>query len=205
MQLGGRSLACLPEMTGNLGYIVGHFYKCTPACCFPLLQWYVYPALGICFGTVLQHVSDLKAWYRRVGTCSAVLLLCYVGTLAIAGISIVPFYSLENDAFYNQSFLSTVFSFLLICLILSVSHPVSLLIKDTAAGRFVKQTSSHLTHIFVIQWLLIGLLVAILKVFDIPDIPLPFIVPVGVLLTLVTGFILQLYLKKKCANQTQTT
>jgi len=128
---------------------------------FPLLQWYVYPALGICFGTILQHVSDLKALYRRVGTCAAVLL---------------------------------------ICLILSVSHPVSLLIKDTAAGRFVKQTSSHLTGIFVIHWILIGLVFVVLRMFDIPHIPLPFIVPVGVLLTLATGFILQLFLKKKCVN-----
>ena len=29
MQLGGRFLANLPEMTGDLGYITGHFYKCT--------------------------------------------------------------------------------------------------------------------------------------------------------------------------------
>jgi len=35
MQLCGRSLAYLPEMTRDLGYIVGHFYKCTTACCFP--------------------------------------------------------------------------------------------------------------------------------------------------------------------------
>ena len=46
MQLVGRCFAGLPEMTGDLGYITGQFYKCTWVCCFPLLQWYVYPALG---------------------------------------------------------------------------------------------------------------------------------------------------------------
>ena len=197
MQLGGRYLADLPEMTGDLGYITGHFYKCTWVCCFPLLQWYVYPALGICFGTVLQHVSDLRAWYRLIGAFAAVLLLCYAGTLAIAGISIAPFYSLEGDAFYNQSFLSTVFSVLLICLILSVSHPVSLLIKDKPIGRFVKQMSSRLTDIFIIQWILIGIVFSVFRTFDLPDIPFIWVVPVGVLFTLAAGGLLQSYLKRR--------
>lgn len=150
MQLAGRCLATLPEMTSDFGYLAGQFYKCTWVCCFPLLQWYVYPALGLLFGTILQHVSDLGAWYRRFGFCAAVLLVCCVGTSAVSGISMAPFYSLADDAFYNQSFLSTVFSFLLICLILSVSHPIMLHIKDTPAGKFVRQMSAHLTSIFVI-------------------------------------------------------
>ena len=197
MQLGGRCLAGLPEMTGDLGYITGHFYKCTWVCCFPLLQWYVYPALGICFGTVLQHVSDLRAWYRLTGSCAAVLLLCYVGTSVIIVISIAPFYSLADDSFYNQSFFSTVFSILLICLILSVSHPISLHIKDKPIGHFVKQMSSHLTKIFIIQWILIGIVFSAFRTFDLPDIPFCWVVPAGVLFTLATGILLQFYLKKK--------
>ena len=103
LQLIGRRLAMLPEMTSDFSYIAGHFYKCTPAGCFPLMQWYIYPAFGILFGTVLRRVSDLKAWYRQLGLCSAVLLLCYVGTLAIFGFDMSPCYSLANDAFYNLS------------------------------------------------------------------------------------------------------
>ena len=197
MQLGGRCLASLPEMTGDPGYIAGQFYKCTWVCCFPLLQWYVYPASGILFGTVLQHVSDLRAWYRLTGSCAAVLLLCYAGTSAITGISLAPVYSLADDAFYNQSFFSTVFSILLICLILSVSHPISLLIKDKPIGRFVRQMSGHLTAIFIIQWILIGIVFSVFRAFDLPDIPFCWVVPAGVLFTLATGGLLQFYLKKR--------
>ena len=184
-------------MTGDFCYIAGQLYKCTGNCCFPLLQWYIYPALGILYGTVLLHVPDLKAWYMRLGTCAAIMLLCYTGTMVIWGISVAPFYSLEEDAFYNQSFLSTVFSILLIFLILSVSHPISLRIKDTRAGSFVKQMSAHLTKIFVIQWILIGMVYSIFRTFDLPNIPLSWVVPVGVLITLTTGILLQLYLKLK--------
>ena len=119
MQLVGRCLANLPEVTGDFGYIEGLVYKCTWVCCFPLLQWYVYPALGILYGTVLRHVSDTGVWYRRIGTCAAVLLIFYAAILAACNISMAPFYSLAEEAFYNQSFLTTVFSILLICLILS--------------------------------------------------------------------------------------
>jgi hypothetical protein len=149
LQLIGRCLAMLPEMTGNLGYIAGHFYKCTPAGCFPLMQWYIFPAFGILYGAILQRISDLKLWYRRLGLCSAVLLLCYVGTLAIFGFDMSPCYSLANDAFYNQSLISSVFSLLLIGVILSVSHPISVLLRGTALMDFAKQLSLHLNEIFV--------------------------------------------------------
>jgi hypothetical protein len=180
LQLIGRRLAMLPEMTSDFSYIAGHFYKCTPAGCFPLMQWYIYPAFGILFGTGLQRVSDLKAWYRQLGLCCAVFLLCYVGTLSIFGIDMSPFYSLANDAFYNQSLLSSVFSLLLIGVILSVSHPISVHLRGTALMDFAKQLSLHLNEIFVIQWILIGIWFSICRTFDLPDIPLGWVVPVGI-------------------------
>lgn len=191
LQLIGRCLAMLPEMTSDLGYFVGLFYKCTPAGCFPLMQWYIFPAFGILYGAVLQRVSDLKAWYRRLGLCCAVFLLCYVGTLAIFGIDMSPFYSLANDAFYNQSLLSSMFSLLLIGAILSVSHPISVYIRDSAVMGFAKQISLHLNDIFVVQWILIGIWFSICRTFDLPDIPLGWVVPVGILITLATLLIVR--------------
>ena len=199
LQLIGRRLAMLPEMTSDFSYIAGHFYKCTPAGCFPLMQWYIYPAFGILFGTVLQRVSDLKAWYRQLGLCCAVFLLCYVGTLSIFGIDMSPFYSLANDAFYNQSLLSSVFSLFLIGAILSVSHPIYVLLRASAVMGFVKQISIHLNKIFVIHWILIGIWFSICRTFDLPDIPLGWVVPVGILIALATGLILSKYLKRNSA------
>jgi len=172
LQLIGQRLAILPEMNSDLGYIVGHFYKYTPAGCFPLMQWYIYPAFGIVYGTILQRISDLKAWYRQLGLCCAVFLLCYVGTLSIFGIDMSPFYSLSNDMFYNQSLLSSVFSLFLIGALLSVSHPISVRLRGSALIDCVKQISIHLNKIFVIQWILIGIWFSICRTFDLPDIPL---------------------------------
>ena len=163
------------------------------------MQWYIYPAFGILFGTVLQRVSDLKAWYRQLGLCCAVFLLCYVGTLSIFGIDMSPFYSLANDAFYNQSLLSSVFSLLLIGVILSVSYPISVRLRGSALMDCVKQTSIHLNEIFVIQWILIGIWFSICRTFDLPDIPLGWVVPAGILITLATGLILSKYLKRNSA------
>lgn len=70
-------------------------------------------------------------------------------------------------------------------------------LKDTRAGSFVKQMSFHLTKIFVIQWILIGIIYSIFRAFDLPNIPLSRVVPVGVLITLTTGILLQIYLKLK--------
>ena len=91
------------------------------------------------------------AWYRQLGLCCAVFLLCYVGTLSIFGIDMSPFYSLANDAFYNQSLLSSVFSLLLIGVILSVSYPLSVRLRGSALMDCVKQISIHLNKIFVIH------------------------------------------------------
>ena len=201
LQLIGRRLAMLPEMTSDLSYIVGHFYKCTPVGCFPLMQWYIYPAFGILYGTVLQRVSDLKAWYQQLGLCYAVFLLCYVGTLSIFGIDMSPFYSLANDAFYNQSLLSSVFSLFLIGAILSVSHPISVRLSGSALMDCVKQISIHLNKIFVIQWILIGIWFSICRTFDLPDIPLGWVIPVGILITMVT--LLIIWYSRRAAERTE--
>lgn len=84
-----------------------------------------------------------------------------------------------------------------ICLILSISHPIMLRIKDTLAGNFVRQMSVHLTVIFVIQWILIGIAFSVCRAFDLPDIPLGWVIPVGILTALATGILLQLFLKRK--------
>lgn len=197
LQLIGRHLATRPEMTSDLCYIAGNFYKCTPVGCFPLMQWYIFPAFGILYGTILQRVSDLKAWYKQLGLCSAVLLLCYAGTLAIFGLDMSPFYSLADDAFYNQSLFTSVFSLLLIGVIMSISHPISVHFRGSAVMGFVKHLSVHLNSIFVIQWILIGIWFSICRTFDLPDIPLGWVIPVGILIALLTGLILQNYLKRK--------
>ena len=197
MQLIGRSLAMLPEMTSDFSYIAGNFYKCTWAGCFPLFQWYVFPAFGILYGTILQKVSDLKTWYCWLGACSAILLLCYTVTLAISGFDLTSFYSLEDDAFYNQSFLSAVFSLMLITLILSISHFLASYLNKTSFMRFVEQVSIHLNDIFIVQWLLIGFMFSLCRTFDLPDLPLVFVIPVGTVITLATGLILQKYLNRE--------
>ena len=61
---------------------------------------------------------------------------------------------------------------------------------------FVKQMSVHLNDIFVIQWILIGLWFSICRTFDLSDIPLGWVIPVGVLIALATGLILPKYRKR---------
>ena len=99
--------------------------------------------------------------------------------------------------FYNQSFLGSLFSLLLISVILSAGHLLGAYRKDTAVMRFAKQMSARLSEIFVIQWLLIGFLFSVCRAFDLPDLPLEWVIPAGVLITLTTGLILQLWLKRK--------
>ena len=53
--------------------------------------------------------------------------------------------------FYNQSFLGSLFSLLLISVILSAGHLLGAYRKDTAVMRFAKQMSARLSEIFVIQ------------------------------------------------------
>jgi len=38
---------------------------------FPGFQWYVYPAVGICFGTLLKHAADKDKFYGRMAVLSA--------------------------------------------------------------------------------------------------------------------------------------
>ena len=192
MQLFGEVLAMQPEMTSSLRYLAGHLYKCTWYGCFPLFQWYIFPACGILYGTILKKVYSLGAWYKRLGICAATLLVCLTGTLIILDFDITSFYSLENDMFYNQNFLSSVFALLLICVVLSVSHVISVPLKGTLVMHFVKQMSIHLMDIYAISWLIIGAAFVIFETFELPIIPFKWIIPVGCLITLVTILIIRI-------------
>ncbi len=184
-----------PEMTGGFEYIAGLFYKCTPSCCFPLLQWYLFPAAGIIYGTALRHVTDRSAWYKRIFCLSVPMLIIYMVVLAAAGYNLTQLYTLENDAFYNQNLLTSVFALLIIGIEIAVSHAAAERIKGTRGMNYITHVAKNLFNIFVIQWILIGIMYSIRLGYELELIPLEWVVPTGLLIVLATGLILECMLK----------
>ncbi len=192
MQVCGQYLASFGETTSFMGYFVGQVYKCFYACCFPLLQWYIFPAAGIVYAFYLKRVSDLDSWYRQILIFAASLLTGFVGYLGISGFDLTQLYTLQNDTFYNQSFVRSVFALMLIFLELGIGHFIISKMSKPQLD-FIVNASSSLTSIFVIQWILIGMTFAVFWTFGIPDIPVRWVIPVGILYLLATTVILSIY------------
>lgn len=88
-----------------------------------------------------------------------------------------------------------------IVVLLSVSHPISVRLRGSALMDCVRQISIHLNKIFVIQWILIGIWFSICRTFDLPDIPLGWVIPVGILITMVT--LLIIWHSRRAAERTE--
>ncbi len=192
MQVCGQYLASLGEMTSFMGYFAGQIYKCSYTCCFPLLQWYIFPAAGIVYASYLKRVSDLDSWYRQILIFAAALLTGFVGYLAISGFDLAQLYTLQNDTFYNQSFVRSVFALLIIFLELGINHCIISKMSKRQLD-FVANASANLPSIFVIQWILIGMIFAVFWTFNVPGIPLYWVIPAGILFLLATIVILSIY------------
>lgn len=90
-----------------------------------------------------------------------------------------------------QNSISSVFSLFLIGALLSVSHPIYVRLRGSAVMDFVKLISIRLNKIFVIQWILIGIWFSFCRTFDLPDIPLGWVIPVGILITMATLLVIR--------------
>lgn len=133
---------------------------------FPLCSWFIYPAVGICFGALLRHVTDKTAFYRAVGTVGALTLFAVTAGCISEGISVTDFY--RTTKYYGQTFLTTLWCMSVVLLCLGVYYALSLRINGGGrAAHIIKYISANVNTIYILQWLLISYSIAVMEIFTI--------------------------------------
>ena len=146
-------------------YPVGLLIYTNSETVFPAMQWLIYPALGICFGHLLQHVKDKDRFYRIALVIALIAALAINTVFLLIGIDASDFF-MESVLYYTQAPLTLIWCLSVVALLIPLYYFVGKVIRGKAAV-FVKYISANLTTIYVIQWLLLGNLRTVLKMNDI--------------------------------------
>ena len=194
MQIIGYYLSINVPVSESLSYIVGHFYY-AKNCYFPLLQWFIYPAMGVVFAKYLRHVSDKDKFYHSVLGISSILLIGLCSAMYFIGYDIKNFYILTNDVYYQQEFLHSLFTILVILIELSILYFVSKRIKTNSINNMIKYISNNLNNIYVIQWMLVGTATFIVMMLDLEDLNGTASILLGFVFIVLSVIISKIYVK----------
>lgn len=122
---------------------------------FPLFSWAIYPAVGFCFGNLLQRVQNKARFYGRLlaGSAAAFALLSLLYSLL--GVDLRTFFA--EEAYYAQGLFITPW-ILSICgivygLLYFASRPVA---RAQGLARLVQAISAGVNDVYVCQWIIIG-------------------------------------------------
>lgn len=170
---------------------------------FPLTLWMVYPVLGLYFGERLQTNMDKKKMYHKLITAFGSLFVAYTVCLIYNGYDIRSFYALNNDFYYHQIFLSTLWILPIIICMLGICYYLFKSIECTKFGSFIRYCSTNLNTIYIIQWLIIAYGVAFSILLGIDKTESAFVIISGgiVVLMMAIGItVLYKKVRKKRAN-----
>lgn len=163
-----------------IGSITGLFYCSSDSLsCFPLLVWFIYPAIGYCFGYYFTRCNDRDRLMKRLMMCSFIvgagLLITDVkwNTIPML-VSFSEFKTMRfvatTDLAYNVSPIEVTFTMSVVFFALGLLYFAFHRLHNSepavaSKNPIVKVTSfmgKNLTVIYVIQWLVINNLIFIL-------------------------------------------
>ena len=192
MQIVGYLLSRYVLVSEGWSYVVGHFYY-AENCCFPLLQWFVYPVAGIIFAKYLRHITDKDKFYHSVMSISTVLLIGFCSALYFMGYDIQNFYILKDDIYYQQEFFHSTFTVLIILIELSLLYFATKKINIKAISSTVNYISAKLNTIYIIQWMLVGTATFVVMMADIDDLSAAHAILLGFAFVILSVLISRLY------------
>ena len=148
----GTMVAGVDTQNPVLNIIIGLFvYTPNHASTFGFCSWYLFVAVGLVFGKILQQTPDKDAFYKRLLVVSGILSAIYIAATCVFG---MWFLSVDN-AYYDASPLEALGLLSIDVFLLSVFH---FLLKKVDASKFPRslEMSRNINTIYCIHWCIIG-------------------------------------------------
>lgn len=170
MQIAGDFLAHFTDFSESaLRYVFGLFFYTFEYSCFPVMQWFIYPVLGYCFGCLLQRTTDKKRLYTYmflIGIGYGALII--LGLLA-ANYDIISMFI--TDSYYSPNLVQHAFYLIAVLLMLPICYFISSVIKCRPVVSVVSLLSSNVTAIYVMQWVIIEWTLFVMYIVDVEVLP----------------------------------
>ena len=148
----GGPLAFVFQGSAVANYFLGHFLVTTEDdSCFAFLNWYVFVASGILFGTVLRRTADPDRFYRTLLRVACPVMLLYL----VLTVVFRPLFLTKNGWYYAASLPEAAG---LLSIDLTLLGAFRFLLKRTGAPRLTVffEMSRNVTLIYCIHWCILG-------------------------------------------------
>ena len=182
----------LTNLSPPINCFVGLFLYTGEYSAFPLFLWLPYLVIGVCFGTKLMQTKNKKTFYFRLAIGSSLTYLLLSIGYHLCGIDTWRFYTGFENLYYKQNPLSTLWIVSIVGIALSSCYGISL--KTSGKLEYlIKWISSNLNTIYIIHWLVISYSIAVLELLDFDRLPQVYIIPTGIMVTIIAMVINQAY------------
>ena len=182
-------------------YFQGFLWRAHGEACFPLMNWFVFPCLGISFGKLLKwHVREYDRFYSILLPSAAVMLLAAIFVLRGCGIDVFS-YVFAIDKYYSMNLASVSMHLLAILTIVALCF-FAMKAIDGGFRDAIVYISRNLNNIYITQWLLIESFYTIWLIATMHSfrVPVALAVPVGLAVSAASVLIyraIDLYLLKR--------
>lgn len=175
-------------------YFQGYLWRAHGEACFPLMNWFVFPCLGISFGKLIKgKVRNHDRFYSVLLPSAALLLLTSVMVLRGCGVDVFS-YVFNIEKYYSMNLASVSMHLLAILTVVSICFFAMKPVKGAARDAIV-YVSRNLNNIYITQWILIESfytiwLIATMHSFQVP---VRFAVPAGLVVSALSIFVFNMY------------
>jgi len=177
-------------------YPVGLLFFTNSNTSFPLFSWFIYPALGICFGSILKHINlnEKNRLYRYILCVSITLLIIVSIFCKLLNYNITSFFM--TDLYFKQIPITFLWCICIVLIFISLYYFLSKLIKGRGEN-IIKYLSSNVNTIYIIQWLIICYTIAIMEIFNVNLFSTVWAIPIGIIITIMCIYISKFWNKIK--------
>lgn len=171
-------------------YFQGYLWRAHGDACFPLMNWFVFPCLGLSFGSLIKYdVSDPKRFYSILLPSAAAVLLAAV--LVLEGCGVDVFSNIFNlEKYYSMNLATVSMHCLAILTVVSACYFAMKPVKGKLRDGIV-YVSKNLNNIYITQWIIIESFYTIWLVATMHSfrVPVRFAVPVGIVVSIVSTIV----------------
>jgi len=188
--VGSLTIGMFDSVPKALQYILGLLFFTNNYVSFPTLLWFIYPAAGIVFGSILQRVTDKDGFYRKVTVTGLISFAAVTMGTAATNTSLLGYFT--NVSYYKQNLFSSMWILSVVFMVMGLYHAISKHITGQAA-TWVKTTSTQVNTIYIIQWLLITYVIGVRELAGAGYVSDAWIVPTGIIMAVLSILLARVY------------
>lgn len=181
--------------TGNylLDLLLGHCYSTTPdTSCFAFINWYVFAAAGMVFGSIVRRTSDLDRFYKKLLVISGIISVVYI----VLTIRFGALFLTRERNYYSISTPEAAGMLSTDLFLLSAFHFLLNKVGAEKLGVCI-ELSKNLTPFYFIHWCIIGFTDSIFCYLLEIDFPYYAIYLFAFVLIIVSFYLARLWRKRK--------